>query len=194
MTELVTDYLERRMSFGQRLRFQLHIAMCRHCREYLRQIRTTIRATGVLRLEDVPVAVREELLHRFRAWCGERGSRGPFSESIASLMVGLLSGFSGKQIMIYSLKDDDGAMSLARQLEAIYQRSGWRTVHHLLDVIRGKASGIKVVNLDGKPESPATATTVKVLEAAGLRVSRVGKPGGLTDDQVEIWVLSGTAA
>jgi predicted anti-sigma-YlaC factor YlaD len=68
ITELVTDYVERRMSFVERLRFQLHLGMCRHCREYLRQVRRTIRLAGALRPEDVPPEIRDELLRRFQSW------------------------------------------------------------------------------------------------------------------------------
>jgi len=71
LTELV-DYVERRMSFGQRLRFQLHLGLCRHCREYLRQVQRAIRVTRALRPEDVPPEVRAELLRHFRRWCARK--------------------------------------------------------------------------------------------------------------------------
>ncbi len=69
MTDLVTEYLEGKMPLAQRLRFQLHVGLCRHCRRYLSQMRATIRALGLLR----PVIIPEppgELLRRFRAWKG----------------------------------------------------------------------------------------------------------------------------
>lgn len=68
LTELVTDYLEGRLAFGQRLRFHLHIGMCRHCRAYLRQMKTTIRALGRLPQEPIPPELAEDLLQRFRNW------------------------------------------------------------------------------------------------------------------------------
>lgn len=68
ITELVTEYLERRMPLGKRLSFRMHVGMCRHCRRYLRQMRTTIAATGELPAEPIPVEVRDELLERFRNW------------------------------------------------------------------------------------------------------------------------------
>jgi predicted anti-sigma-YlaC factor YlaD len=73
ITELVTDYLEGRMSFGDRWRFRMHVGMCRHCREYLRQMRTTIDTVGRLPDEPMPEHVRDELLERFRTW-SRRGS------------------------------------------------------------------------------------------------------------------------
>jgi predicted anti-sigma-YlaC factor YlaD len=68
VTELVTDYLEGRQTLVQRLRFEMHLGMCRSCRAYLRQMRSTVRALGSLPPDAVPPDVREELLHRFREW------------------------------------------------------------------------------------------------------------------------------
>jgi predicted anti-sigma-YlaC factor YlaD len=68
ITELVTDYLEGRLSLGQRLRFQLHLGSCRHCRAYLRQMRMTVRMAGRLADEPVPPAIEVELLQRFRSF------------------------------------------------------------------------------------------------------------------------------
>ena len=48
LTELVTDYTDGRLSLIQRVQFELHIGMCRHCREYLRQLRATASALGSL--------------------------------------------------------------------------------------------------------------------------------------------------
>ena len=68
VTELVTDYVEGRMSWWNRVRFQLHVGMCRHCREYLRQMRTTRKLVGSLPGLPVPPDVEAELLRRFRDW------------------------------------------------------------------------------------------------------------------------------
>lgn len=68
ITELVTDYLERRLPLGKRIRFQLHIGMCRHCRRYLRQMRVAIRTVGKLPPEPPPDDVKRELLERFKSW------------------------------------------------------------------------------------------------------------------------------
>lgn len=69
MVELVTDYLEGALTSSQRRRFQAHLAGCEHCREYLEQMRATIRLTGALREQDFTPAMREEftaLYRRFR--------------------------------------------------------------------------------------------------------------------------------
>ena len=68
LTELVTDYLEDRLSFMDRLRFRMHVGMCGHCRAYLDQINQTVRTLGRLPAEDIPPDVRDELLQRFRNW------------------------------------------------------------------------------------------------------------------------------
>lgn len=69
MTDLVTEYLEGRLSLKQRLRFQLHVGLCRHCRRYLSQMKMMIQALGLLRPVSVP-ELPGELLRRFRAWKG----------------------------------------------------------------------------------------------------------------------------
>lgn len=61
LVTLLTDYLEGRLPLGTRLRLGLHLAMCGHCRRYLRQTRLTIRATGALPDEPIPPEVSEAL-------------------------------------------------------------------------------------------------------------------------------------
>ena len=67
LTELVTDYLEGRQSFLQRMRFEAHVGMCRHCRAYLRQMRGTIQTLGHVPEESISREMRNQLLDRFRA-------------------------------------------------------------------------------------------------------------------------------
>ncbi len=68
ITELVTDFLEGRLTLVQRLRFHFHVGMCRHCRAYLRQMKLTVRALGLLPAEPVPPELPAELLRRLRDW------------------------------------------------------------------------------------------------------------------------------
>jgi predicted anti-sigma-YlaC factor YlaD len=68
LTELVTDYLERRLSVWQRVRFQFHLGACSGCRAYLRQTKTAIRLTGRLPEAPLPPSLEAELLARFRAF------------------------------------------------------------------------------------------------------------------------------
>jgi len=48
--------------------FRLHVAMCRHCRAYLAQIRTVIRSLRSLPSAVVAPEVRERLMTEFRNW------------------------------------------------------------------------------------------------------------------------------
>jgi predicted anti-sigma-YlaC factor YlaD len=66
ITELVTDYLEGRMSFARRVSFHLHLGTCRHCRAYLRQMKMTVRTLGKLADEPIPISLRDELAVRLR--------------------------------------------------------------------------------------------------------------------------------
>jgi len=68
ISELVTAYAEGHLSFGDRLRFRLHIATCRDCRTYVRQLRVTARALGRLPEPKIPPAIEEELMRRFDGW------------------------------------------------------------------------------------------------------------------------------
>ena len=72
LTELVTAYVERRLSLWDRLQFQLHLGMCRHCREYVRQMELTRRTVGALPAEPPPPEVEAELLRRFADWKSSR--------------------------------------------------------------------------------------------------------------------------
>ena len=69
ITELVTDYLEGRMRLADRMQFQLHVGMCKHCRAYLRQMKATVAVLGQLPDDAVmPDDVRDELRKRFADW------------------------------------------------------------------------------------------------------------------------------
>jgi anti-sigma factor RsiW len=73
ITEIVTDYVEGALSLRDRLRFQLHIGMCRHCRAYLRQMKLTARTLGYLPEPELPPELEDELLRRFEGWKASRG-------------------------------------------------------------------------------------------------------------------------
>jgi anti-sigma factor ChrR (cupin superfamily) len=73
ITDLVTEYAEGNLSLMDRIRFQLHIGMCRHCRRYVRQVKATAAALGLLPPPEVPPDLELELLQRFETWKGVRG-------------------------------------------------------------------------------------------------------------------------
>lgn len=68
LVELVTDYLEDRLSDDDRARFETHVGACRNCREYFRQMRETIGALGTLTPDSISPEVQDELLAAFRDW------------------------------------------------------------------------------------------------------------------------------
>lgn len=68
LVEVVTDYLENRLSPSDRTRFEAHLAQCEACRMYLEQFRQTIRALGRLPEESLSPEARTALLAAFRGW------------------------------------------------------------------------------------------------------------------------------
>ena len=72
VAELVTDYAEGHLGRWDRLRFQLHLGLCRNCRAYLRQLRATARALGHLPPPALPSELEQELARRFQGWKTKR--------------------------------------------------------------------------------------------------------------------------
>ena len=68
LVELVTEYLEDRLSPGDRERFEAHLVECEACRTYLAQFRETVRVLGRLPEESLSADARERLLAAFRGW------------------------------------------------------------------------------------------------------------------------------
>ena len=64
----MTEYLEGAMAPQDRARFEEHLSICEGCTNYIGQLRTTIRATGMLSEESIPDEAREQLLAAFRDW------------------------------------------------------------------------------------------------------------------------------
>ena len=68
VVEIVSDYLEGALSPEDRDRFDAHLGVCDGCTFYVEQMRETIRLTGMLSEEQVPVEQRERLRRAFRDW------------------------------------------------------------------------------------------------------------------------------
>ena len=68
LVELVTDYLEGKLSRRDRRRFERHLAACDGCTRYVDQMRETIRVLGRLEERDLTSKARAELLDAFRDW------------------------------------------------------------------------------------------------------------------------------
>jgi anti-sigma factor RsiW len=74
LVELVTEYLEGTLPPALRASFDLHIAECTSCREYLEQIRTTVALTGAVAAQDLSPGARDALVDAFRDWKKRRPS------------------------------------------------------------------------------------------------------------------------
>jgi anti-sigma factor RsiW len=68
VVEMVTDYLEGALSPADRRRFEIHLADCPHCTEYLAQIRETIRLAGGVTPEDLTPQMRTDLADLYHRW------------------------------------------------------------------------------------------------------------------------------
>jgi anti-sigma factor RsiW len=68
LVELVTDYLDGALPPEELERFEEHLVYCGPCTTHLDQMRETIRATGLLREQDLEPALADELLAAFRGW------------------------------------------------------------------------------------------------------------------------------
>lgn len=68
LVELITEYLEDRLTPPDRARFEAHLADCDACRTYMEQFRQTIGALGRLPEETLSPEARRTLLDAFRNW------------------------------------------------------------------------------------------------------------------------------
>lgn len=71
LVELLTHYLENKLSPFDQTRFEKHLAICDPCVEYIKQFRQTIQAVGKLSEESIPPQAKEKLLEAFRDWKAE---------------------------------------------------------------------------------------------------------------------------
>ena len=72
VVELVTGYLEGSLPAADRRGFEHHLAGCRHCTEYLAQMRVTIRLTGRLTPDDLTSEMRADFTDLYRRWRAEQ--------------------------------------------------------------------------------------------------------------------------
>ncbi|MEJ2178887.1 MAG: zf-HC2 domain-containing protein [Gammaproteobacteria bacterium] len=56
ITENANAYLDKELPFFTRMKVKLHLSMCIHCRRYVDQLNTTIRALGNLNKADETVS------------------------------------------------------------------------------------------------------------------------------------------
>ena len=65
---LMSDYLDGRLSGGDQVRLEQHLATCPHCSEYLAQLRVTITAAGAADPEAISDEALDELVDIYRQW------------------------------------------------------------------------------------------------------------------------------
>lgn len=68
VTEMASAHLDRELSRFDRLRVQVHLAMCRHCRTYVNQLWQLVQALRKMPRDPAPPAVHAALREQFRAW------------------------------------------------------------------------------------------------------------------------------
>jgi anti-sigma factor RsiW len=68
VVQLLTDYLEGALSAADRARVDEHVAGCDGCTAFLAQLRTAGRVVAGLAAEEIPAALRADLLSAFRDW------------------------------------------------------------------------------------------------------------------------------
>ena len=66
VVEVVTDYLEGKLSPEDVAIFEAHLAICDGCQWYLDQMRITIAAVGRIEDDEVPAELRDTVLAAFR--------------------------------------------------------------------------------------------------------------------------------
>src|SRR3989442_12227413 len=66
LVEIITDYLEGTLPERDSARFDAHLMTCPGCREYVEEMRTTLRLTGRLTTDSFSAEARDELLRAFR--------------------------------------------------------------------------------------------------------------------------------
>ena len=66
LVEIITDYLEGMLPERDRRRFDTHILTCAPCRDYVEEMRTTLRLAGRLTVDSISPGTRDELLRAFR--------------------------------------------------------------------------------------------------------------------------------
>lgn len=65
LIEFLTDYLDGQLPMSQRVAFELHLSLCRDCRHYLSNYKTTIQASKQAFSQTAvaePLAVPEKLV------------------------------------------------------------------------------------------------------------------------------------
>jgi anti-sigma factor RsiW len=71
VTERASDRLEGRLTLRERIALQAHLAMCVHCRRYLRQFARTVGLLQAMPAEPPDAAGEEQAMALFRQMKGQ---------------------------------------------------------------------------------------------------------------------------
>lgn len=71
IAELASEYVDGELPLVTWGEVRMHLWMCPPCRAYVAQIRMTRELLEALPTDEVPRAVHEELLARYRQWVAE---------------------------------------------------------------------------------------------------------------------------
>lgn len=67
VTELASLYVDRNLPIAKRMAIRMHVAMCAHCRRFVRQLRATLELLRTLGEPSEPAVVSDAVLAAFRA-------------------------------------------------------------------------------------------------------------------------------
>ena len=77
VTEQATDYLERRLTLGQRFKVLLHLLACPPCVRYVNQMKKTVHFVGAMPREKPDPGVQDALMKAFREKAAAKGQGEP---------------------------------------------------------------------------------------------------------------------
>lgn len=68
LAEIATEFTEGKLPFRRRVELHLHMAMCRGCRRFVDQLRTTTVMLGRMPAPEVSPKAQEELTGKYAEW------------------------------------------------------------------------------------------------------------------------------
>lgn len=68
ITQQTSEYLDDRLSPPTQVRMTLHLASCRHCRTYVKQVGFVQQALSFLPMQNLEPINQDVLRRRFQAW------------------------------------------------------------------------------------------------------------------------------
>lgn len=60
IAEQASDYLDHQHSWQKRMAFRLHLMMCRNCRRYIDQLRSSIESLRLLKSRTQPILTEQQ--------------------------------------------------------------------------------------------------------------------------------------